>query len=93
MLKIVAKSLIKENELEKAIILYKELVNETLKEDGCISYELLQDINNKNMLVIVEEWENDTSFEAHKISEHFTRIVPQISNIRQNSEINILKRI
>lgn len=93
MLKIVAKSLIKENELEKAIILYKELVNETLKEDGCISYELLQNINNKNMLVIVEEWENDTSFEAHKISEHFTRIVPQISNIRQNSEINILKRI
>jgi len=93
MLKIIAKSFIKDNELEKAIKLYKELVEETLLEDGCISYELFQDINNKNMLVIVEEWQNEKYFEAHKNSEHFTRIVPQISNIRLSSEINILQRM
>lgn len=93
MLKIVAKSLIKDNEIEKAIKLYKELVKKTVQEDGCISYELFQDINNKNMLVIIEEWDNESSFEAHKNSKHFTKIVPQISNIRLISEINILQRI
>ena len=93
MLKIVAKSLIKDNEIENAINLYKELVKKTVQEEGCISYELFQDISNKNILVIVEEWENENYFEAHKNSEHFTQIVPLISNIRLSSEINILHRI
>lgn len=93
MLKIVAKSLIKDNELDNAIKLYKELVKKTVQEQGCIYYELFHDINNKNMLVIIEEWDSESSFEAHKNSEHFTQIVPQISNIRLSSEINILHRI
>ncbi len=93
MLKIIAKSLIIDNEIEKAIKLYKELVKKTVQEEGCISYKLFQDINNKNMLVIIEEWENEACFEAHKESEHFTKLVPQISKIRISSEINILQRI
>ncbi len=93
MLKIVAKSLIKDNELEKAIALYRELVEETRKENGCISYELFQNINNKNTLTIIEEWESEAHFEAHKNTEHFIRIVSQISNIRLSSEINILHKV
>lgn len=93
MLRIVAKSHIKDGEIDKAIKLYKDLVRDTLQEDGCISYELLQDVDNKNMLVIIEEWENEICFEAHKNSEHFIKIIPQISNIRLSSEINILQRI
>lgn len=93
MLKIVAKSLIIDNEIGKAIELYEELSKNTVLEDGCISYELFQDMNNKNMLVIIEEWENEACFEAHKESGHFTKLVPQISKIRISSEINILQRI
>jgi quinol monooxygenase YgiN len=93
MLRIVAKSLIRDNEIKNAIKLYKDLVKETVQEEGCISYELFQDMNNKKMLVIIEEWENEACFEAHKKSVHFTKIVPQISKIRISSEINILQRI
>ena len=93
MIKVIAKSLIKDSELEKVNNLYSELVQMTRQEDGCISYELFQDINNKNLLIIVEEWESESHLDAHKKTEHFTRIVPQISDKRLNSEINILHRI
>ncbi len=91
MIKVVAKSLIKDNEVEKVINLYDELVKKTRQEEGCISYELFQDINNENILTIVEQWESEEHFEAHKKTEHFTRIVPQISDKRISSEINIIE--
>lgn len=93
MIKVIAKSIIKDGELEKVINLYDELVQKTRQEDGCISYELFQDINNENIVTIVEQWESEEHLEAHKKTEHFTRIVPQISDKRLNSEINILHKI
>jgi len=93
MIKVVAKSLIKDNEVEKAINLYDELVQKTKQEKGCIAYELFQDLNNENILIIVEQWESEEHLEAHKKTEHFTRIVPQISDKRISSEINILHKI
>lgn len=93
MIKIIAKSIIKDNEVEKAISLYGELVDKTRLEDGCISYELYKDLNNENTLYIIEKWESQEHLDAHKKTEHFTKIVPQISDIRLNSEINILYKL
>lgn len=93
MIKVIARSVIRNNELEKVINLYDELIKKTREEDGCISYELFQDINDKNVLIIIEEWESEKHLDAHKKTEHFTRVVPQISDIRLSSEINILHKI
>jgi len=92
-IKVIAKSLIQENSLDEVIKLYEELVYKTRLEDGCISYELFEDIDDKNVLVIVEQWESEKHLEAHKLTEHFTKIVPQISTMRLKSEINILNKI
>ncbi len=93
MIKVIAKSLIKDGEIEKVFNLYDELVEKTRLEDGCISYELYKDINDENTLFIIEEWESQEHLEAHKKTEHFTKIVPQISDIRLGSEISIITKL
>lgn len=67
---IVALFRIKENYLMDAIELFKKLVNETRKEDGCLQYDLIEDINNKGAFFIVELWETQEHHFAHSGSEH-----------------------
>lgn len=50
MVKVIARSIIKENALPEALALYQLLVQETVKEQGCISYELFQELDNPNNL-------------------------------------------
>jgi len=58
MIKVIQRSVIKENYLSDALDLYQLLVKETLKEKGCVSYELFQELDNSNNLTLIEEWED-----------------------------------
>lgn len=58
MIKVIARSVIKENHLSDALEIYRHLVAETVKETGCITYELFQELNNPNSLTLIEEWED-----------------------------------
>jgi quinol monooxygenase YgiN len=42
----------------------------TLKEDGCIAYDLHADIANPDRLVFVEKWETREALSAHAKSAH-----------------------
>lgn len=42
----------------------------TLKEDGCISYELFSSVVDPEKLVFVEKWETRAALTAHSKSEH-----------------------
>jgi len=89
MIKIVAKGLFMEGKTDEAINLYKELVQKSKGEKGCISYNLFQDKNDKTILTVIEEWESEETLEVHKNAEHFKKIVPLLNNLRINSELNI----
>jgi len=39
--------------------------------DGCLNFDLYQDINNENALMLYEEWETADDFDAYKKSDHF----------------------
>jgi len=94
MIKVVAKSFAKPDKLDKILKLSAEMVEKTVKEEGCIKYELFQDIKAPEVLVIVEEWESEEALSRHMASEHFTRIVPQMNELREKaSEVNILKKL
>ena len=94
MIKVVAKSFAKPDKLNKILELSAEMVEKTVKEEGCIKYELFQDIKAPEVLVIVEEWESEEALSRHMASEHFTRIVPQLNELREKaSEVNILKKL
>jgi quinol monooxygenase YgiN len=93
MIKVVAKGVYLEGKTDEVIAMYDEMVKETRKEDGCISYNLFQDKDNKDILTMIEEWESVEALEAHKNSEHFTRIIPKIAKFRKIAELNIYELI
>ncbi|NRT73932.1 putative quinol monooxygenase [Clostridium beijerinckii] len=94
MIKIVAKSVIKTEQIEKYLTLAKELVDKSRKEEGCISYSLFQDINDSSIFTFIEEWKDEKAINLHNNSEHFTRIVPLLGELRVgNGEVNLYKEI
>jgi Uncharacterized conserved protein len=82
MVKLVVKNLVEEDKFEEYTKLFKELAEETRKEDGCIKYELYQDEKDSTILTMIEEWESKEVLDKHMNSEHFTRIVPMLGKLR-----------
>lgn len=93
MIIIVAKSIVKEGKAEQYKTLAKELVEKSRKEEGCLAYNLYQDLNNKNVLTMIEEWKDKEAVEVHNRSIHFTTIVPKLGELREDSEINLYVRV
>ncbi|WMW24936.1 putative quinol monooxygenase [Methanolobus sediminis] len=93
-IKVVAKHYVKPEKVEDYIDLSKELVKETLKEEGCIEYGLYQDSENPLILTMIEEWEDNKCLEKHFNSEHFKKIVPLMADLCENeTEINVYNKI
>ncbi len=61
---------------QKALNAATELVELSLKDEGCISYEAFASITSDNHIEIVETWRDEESLKRHSNSEHFTRLVP-----------------
>lgn len=94
MIKVVAKGKLKpEVNVEEYIILARELVAETRKEEGCITYALHQDINDPSIVTMLEEWVDEEALNQHNKTEHVIRIVPGLRNLRESTEVNIYKEI
>lgn len=94
MIKIVSKSVIKDEKREDYLKLAKELVEKSRQEQGCISYGLFQDINDESVFTFIEEWQDQKAIELHNKSEHFTRIVPLLGGFRiGKGELNLYKEV
>lgn len=94
MIKVVAKNYIKEEKVDEVLEIIKELIEETRKEEGCIKYELFQDVKNKGVITFIEEWENMEALQKHMESEHFKRIVPKVQSYTEKEmEINLYTKL
>jgi len=94
MIKVVAKNFAKENKIDKFLELAKELVEKTVKEVGCIKYEMYQDIKVPTELIIREEWETEEDLNNHMTSEDFKRIVSLMTKyLSKKAEINIYRKV
>jgi len=81
MIKIVSEKYIKADCIEQFITLAKELVSCSQAEEGCVSYNLNQAINDSTNFVILESWETMDALDKHKITNHFIRIVTQLNDL------------
>jgi quinol monooxygenase YgiN len=45
--------------------LQEKLVSETLKEPGCLRYELHQSLEDQNTLIFIESWADEEAWRAH----------------------------
>lgn len=61
----------------------KELVAASLKDNGCIAYDLFQSAARPDVLMICETWKDAESLSAHEQSAHFTALVPKIQSLAE----------
>ena len=79
MIKILARRLVREECVEEYLRMAKELVAASQAEPGCVTYTLNRCAENPRLFCFIEIWKDQAAIEAHNASEHFTRIVPQLS--------------
>ena len=69
-LTIVAKMQVEENKLDVIRAAQRKLIAETLKEKGCINYDLHQDNNDPTLFLFYENWESRALWQQHINSPH-----------------------
>ena len=79
MIKVVARTLVREECIEAYHALAREIVAETKKDRGMITYTMNQSTADPRLHAMIEAWEDMESLQAHMASEHFQRIVPQMA--------------
>lgn len=71
-----------------------ELIDRTREETGNISYTLYADSEHPGEHVLIEEWEDQVSLDAHFKTPHFTTIVPQIQKLQSKpSVVNVYSKV
>ncbi|NMM87494.1 antibiotic biosynthesis monooxygenase [Rhodococcus sp. SRB_17] len=92
-IRVLVGSTVKSENLAEVLDLYDELVRETRREDGCISYELLQRTDEPGELMLVEEWQSQAHLDAHTHTEHFVRLVAALDRLEQAAPAMILSKV
>lgn len=59
----------------------KELVACSLKDEGCIAYDVFESATRPDVLMICETWKDVASLAAHSNAPHFTRLVPRLESL------------
>lgn len=59
----------------------KELVASSLKDSGCIAYDIFESSTRKDVLMICETWADEESLAAHGKAAHFVKLVPVIREL------------
>ncbi len=67
---VLAKITARPDKIDELISLLLHLVEETRKENGCISYQFLQSRSDPGDFVCVEEWASDCAIDSHLASAH-----------------------
>ena len=63
---------------EKLVEKATELVEYSLRDKGCIGYDLYKSTTNDDRYLIMETWASEEDLKAHMASDHFKRLVPEI---------------
>jgi len=70
----------KEGRLAEALAAAKELTAASLKQDGCIAYDVFESATRPGVLIICETWRDESSLEAHAASSVFVKCVGVIND-------------
>jgi quinol monooxygenase YgiN len=92
-IRVVAKFHVKPEKAQEFLGLCKKLVDETVKEEGCVEYGLYQELQNPEILTMLEEWQDESSLNEHMKSNHFVEILPLVSKcLVKETEVSVYKK-
>lgn len=76
--------------VQEFIAIAKKLVDETVKENGCISYEFCE---KDDYYVFFERWKSADALDKHTKTPHFLEYVPMMEAIRTEGETTIVEKL
>lgn len=78
-IRVVARVVALEDQVEQVKSVLIGLVEPTRKEEGCLVYELLQNQKDSTDFTFVEEWESQELLDTHLASAHIAEAVSQLN--------------
>ena len=76
--RVVARKKLLADRKDEALAIYREMIELTRKEEGCVAYDLAQSNDDPDLVAVIESWESMDALNAHIASEHFGRLIPQL---------------
>ena len=59
----------------------KELAAASLKDEGCVAYDLFESATRNDVLMICETWSDAKALAAHEQASHFTTLMPRMQQL------------
>lgn len=78
---------------EKLETLFRGVVATTLREEGCISYQVNRDIANPRRFVFTEEWRSQADLDRHLAAPHLQLLSQQVPECIESSDVLILTKL
>lgn len=90
---VVAIFLAKPGSEEALETLFRDAIPSTLKEEGCISYQLNRDLNQPRRFVWTEEWQSRALIEKHRATRQNAELLSNIRDLVESSEVYELRKV
>jgi quinol monooxygenase YgiN len=84
---IIARFFIKSESITDFKVFANEIIAETRKEEGCISYNLFQNINDNSEFVFVEEYRDEDAMKIHSGSAYLSEFRAKIKDFHSKDRI------
>lgn len=73
--------------------LLRSVIDTTLGEAGCISYQLNRDVNNTRRFVFIEEWASQADLDRHSAAPHLKALVAQLPDHIEFADVITLAKV
>ena len=70
-----------ESNREELLRTARELTAASVKDAGCIAYDIFESATRPDVLMICETWRDAEALDAHRQAPHFLRIVPRLREL------------
>jgi quinol monooxygenase YgiN len=78
---------------QKLELLFRGVVDTTLREEGCISYQINRDIANPRRFVFTEEWRSEADLDRHLAAPHLQALSTYVPECIESSEVLKLAKL
>lgn len=90
---VIANLYFKSEKIDDGKQILMDLVEPSLAEQGCLFYQLYQDVTAQNHFTMIERWENQAALDSHAESEHNSRAKELVvACLDRDVELTTLKR-
>ena len=70
-----------ESNRDELVTTARELTAASLRDEGCVAYDLYESATRRDVLLICETWQDEASLAAHARQPHYTVLGPRLREL------------